>query len=274
MRNRVRKPRSNQEGQSRKGHIDSYLICATPRTGSTLLCGLIASTKVAGQPESYFRKPDEQLWAAGWDIIRSSDGAFEYSEYIRAALAAGRTENGVFAARIMWGNLDYLVDRLGTVYPASAGDDSDLLNQAFGQTGFIYLHREEVLAQAVSWHRAEQTNVWHQTDQEQSKQPEQEPRFEFDQISKLVQMIEEHNSAWWTWFASVGIQPHMVRYEDLDADPVGVACGILDFLGLKIPPGRLIKTRHRRLADELNALWIDRYRAELTERSTTSSGVR
>ena len=50
-----------------------------------------------------------------------------------------------------------------------------------------------------------------------------------------------------------------MRYEDLDADPVGVTCEILDFLGLKLPPGRLIKSRHRRLADELNTQWIDRY---------------
>ncbi len=61
----------------------------------------------------------------------------------------------------------------------------------------------------------------------------------------------------------------MVRYEDLDADPVGVARDILDFLGLRLPPGRLIKTQNRRLADELNAQWIDRYRSELTERLDT-----
>ena len=244
------------------GHIDSYLICTTPRTGSTLLCGLMASTKVAGQPESYFREPDEQMWAARWDLVRSSDGVFEYSEFVRAALAAGRTDNGVFAARIMWGTLDYLVDRLRSAYAAPADGDFDLLNRAFGHTGLIFLHRDDVLAQAVSWHRAEQTDVWHQTDQMESKQPDREPRFDFDQICKLVQAIEEHNSAWRAWFASVGIQPYTVRYEDLDADPVGIAREILDFLGLKLPSGHLIKTRHRRLADELNAQWIDRYRAE------------
>lgn len=244
--------------------MDSYLICTTPRTGSTLLCGLMASTKVAGRPESYFRIPDEQSWAARWDIAHASDGVFAYSEFVRAALAAGRTDNGVFAARIMWGTMDYLADRLGSVYPASAGGDLDLLNLAFGHTRFIYLHRDDVLAQAVSWHRAEQTNVWHQTDQEEPKPPEQQPRFDFDEIRKLVQTIEEHNSAWRAWFASVGIQPHMVRYEDLDADPVGVAREVLDFLGLKLPSGCQIKTRNRRLADELNAQWIDRYRAGLT----------
>ena len=138
------------------GRTDSYLICATPRTGSTLLCGLLASAEVAGRPESYFRQPDEQMWAARWDIVRSSDGVFEYSEFVRAALAAGRTENGVFAARIMWGTLDYMVDKLGAVYPAITGGDIDLLNRAFGHTRFVYLQRDDVLAQAVSWHRAEQ----------------------------------------------------------------------------------------------------------------------
>lgn len=252
-------------------NADSYLICTTPRTGSTLLCGLMASTGVAGQPESYFRQPDEQLWADRWGIDRSAEEAFEYSEFVRAAFAAARTENGVFAARIMWGTMDYLVERLGSVYPASAGDDGDLLNLAFGQTGFIYLYRDDVVAQAVSWHRAEQTHVWHYPDHEEPRRPEQEPRFDFDEIRKLAQTVEEHNSAWRGWFSSVGVEPYIVRYEDMDADPVGVAREVLDFLGLKIPPGHLIETRHSRLADELSAQWINRYRAEATERSIASS---
>lgn len=254
------------------GRFDSCLICATPRTDSTLLCGLMASTKVAGHPESYFRQPDEESWAARWGIARASDGAFEYSEFARAALAAGRTGNGVFAARIMWGTLDHLADRLPTVHPASGGGDLDLLTRTFGHTGFVLLHRDDVLAQAVSWHRAEQTNVWHHADQAEPNRPEQEPRFDFDQISELVRTIEAHNSAWRTWFASVGVRPHLVRYEDLDADPVGTTREILDFLGLELPPGRLIETRNRRLADALNARWIDRYRDELKERLVVSPG--
>jgi LPS sulfotransferase NodH len=67
--------------------------------------------------------------------------------------------------------------------------------------------------------------------------------------------------AWQDWFASVGIRPHPVRYEELDADPAGVTRDILDFLGLELPPGHEILARHRRLADGLNTQWIDRYRA-------------
>ncbi len=88
-----------------RGRVDSYLICATPRTGSSLLCGLLESTGVAGNSESYFRQPDEHAWAAQWGIASQSGGALSYADYVRAVLAAGRTENGVFSARIMWGTL-------------------------------------------------------------------------------------------------------------------------------------------------------------------------
>ena len=40
------------------GKIDkvapSYLVCATERSGSTLLCELLAGTGVAGRPEEFF----------------------------------------------------------------------------------------------------------------------------------------------------------------------------------------------------------------------------
>src|SRR3954466_4170968 len=32
----------------------SYLVCATPRSGSTLLCHLLDQTGIAGHPEEYF----------------------------------------------------------------------------------------------------------------------------------------------------------------------------------------------------------------------------
>ena len=33
----------------------SYLICSTPRTGSSLLCDALTATGVAGRPEEYFQ---------------------------------------------------------------------------------------------------------------------------------------------------------------------------------------------------------------------------
>lgn len=249
--------------------IDSYLICATPRTGSTLLCGLLDSTGIAGHPESYFRRQGEQEWAGRWGIVNPSGGAFSYADYVRAAIAEGSTANSVFAARIMWETLDELVAKLAPVYPDRAGSDVDLLNAAFGRTRFVYLQRGDVVAQAVSLLRAEQTNVWFETEQVRQV-PRQEPCFDFDRIYERVQLIEEHNRAWRQWFASAGIQPYLVRYEELHAAPVRVARGVLDFLALGLPAGGEIVVRHRRLADELNAQWIDRYQLQDLKRQEPS----
>jgi len=241
---------------------DAYLLCATPRSGSSLLCGLLDSSGVAGHPESYFRQPSEQEYADRWGIVSSPDGAFSYAGYVQAAIAAGTTGNGVFAARIMWGTLDELVAKLTPLYPDQAGSGLDLLTRAFGRTRFVYLRRGDVLAQAVSRLRAEQTNVWHDETGQEHQEPEQEPRFDFGQLDELARQIQDDNAAWQRWFASVGVRPCLVSYEELAAAPVSVAQGVLDFLGLEVPAGRRLQVRHKRLADDLSAQWVDRYRRE------------
>lgn len=238
---------------------DSYLICATPRTGSSLLCGLLDSTGVAGHPESWFRRQGELEFAAKWGIADASEGTFGYSDYFRAAASAGSTANGVFAARIMWGTMDEVTAHLAPVYPGHAGSAAGLLSAAFGQTRFVYLRRGDAVAQAVSLLRAEQTGVWFETADER-QEPTAEPGFDFGQVRDLVRQIENENAAWEEWFAAEGIQPCWVLYEELDADPIGIASGVLGFLGLDLPDGREITVLHKRLADELNAQWIESYR--------------
>jgi LPS sulfotransferase NodH len=239
--------------------LDSYLICATPRTGSSLLCGLLDSTGVAGHPESWFRRQGEREFAARWGIADPSDGTFGYAGYFQAAVAAGSTANGVFAARIMWGTMDEVTAHLAPVYPGHAGSAAGLLSAAFGRTRFVYLRRGDVVAQAVSLLRAEQTGVWFETADDR-QEPVAQPGFDFGQVRDLVRQVKEDNASWEAWFAAEGIQPCRVLYEELDADPIGIASGVLGFLGLDLPEGREITVRHKRLADELNAQWIESYR--------------
>jgi LPS sulfotransferase NodH len=58
--------------------VTSYLICGTPRTGSTLLCGLLRDTGIAGRPESYFRLQGEQSWADRWHLPHE----FDYRDFV------------------------------------------------------------------------------------------------------------------------------------------------------------------------------------------------
>ncbi|WP_446214039.1 Stf0 family sulfotransferase [Micromonospora sp. IBSANI012] len=251
--------------------VDSYLVCATPRTGSSLLLGLLASTGVAGRPQAYFRVPDEPLWAERWGIAVRPDGSVDYREYLAAALAAGRTDNGVFGAKLMWGTLDELVDRLATVYQGPAGADLALLERALGRTRFVYMRRDDVVAQAVSWLRAEQTGTCYLGGDGEISGGDGgggAPAFDADAIGRLVEVIGRHDAAWRAWFAASGVRPYVVSYEDLDADLVGVTHAVLDFLGLTLPAGAAVVPRHRRQADQLNREWIRRYRAVSTGAGT------
>jgi LPS sulfotransferase NodH len=232
----------------------SYLVCGTPRTGSTLLCALLTSTGVAGRPESYFRQPDEHAWARRLGVPVAGDGSFDYRSFVRAARTAGSTPNGVSSPRTSCGaTMQRIVDGLDA---ASCRRDLDVLVDALGPVRLVHLRRDDVVGQAVSWARAEQTGYW----QERDRSSEQ-PRFEDDQVADLVRTIREHNAAWSTWFSEQGVEPHSVTYEDVTANPRQAVDGILDHLGIELPGKWRPAARQRRQADELNADWVRRYRA-------------
>jgi LPS sulfotransferase NodH len=231
----------------------SYLLCGTPRTGSTLLCALLASTGVAGRPESYFREPDEHAWAHRLGVPVVGDRSFDYRSFVRAVRRAGSTPNGVFGARVMWGTMSRIVDGLGT---AASGRDLEVLADAFGPLRLVHLRRDDVVGQAVSWARAEQTGYWQDGDRASAR-----PRFELDRVAELVRTITEHNAAWSSWFAREGVEAHPVTYEDVTADPGRAVQGILDHLGIELPPDRRPVAPQRRQADEVNADWVRRYHA-------------
>jgi LPS sulfotransferase NodH len=257
--------------------VDSYFVCATPRTGSSLLLGLLDSTGVAGRPQAYFRGPDEPLWAERWRLPHRAGGVVDYARYVRAARVAGSTGNGVFGAKLMWGTLDELLGKLATGYPDLAGRDVALLTRAFGRTGFVHLRRDDVVAQAVSWLRAEQTGEWFVGGNGEiggAGGGGQPPRFDAERLDRLVRTVEEHDAAWRTWFAAAGVRPHRVRYEELRADPVGVTRGVLADLGLDLPAGAVVAPRHARQSDELNAEWERRYRAAHRPSDAISGGGR
>jgi len=231
----------------------SYVLCGTPRTGSTLLCSLLASTGVAGRPESYFREPDQGAWAERFDVSVRKDGSFDYRAFTAGALRAGTTPNGVFAARIMWGTMNLLVDGLDPARRRRR--DLDVLVDAFGPLQLVHVRREDVVGQAVSWARAEQTGYWQHGD----AAPSGEPRLDLGQINALVNTIHDHNAAWHSWFTEQDADPLVVTYEDLVVDPGQAVHRILRSVGVAPPAGWRPVSSHRRQADEVSADWVRRY---------------
>jgi LPS sulfotransferase NodH len=150
-----------------------------------------------------------------------------------------------------------LVAKLRGAYRYATGTDLDVLEQVFGPVRFVHLQRGDVLAQAVSWARAEQTDHW----QDGDSASERLPHFDSKEVDGYLRTINPHNAAWREWFSSFDIAPLGVTYEDLIADMSGTVAVIVRFLGLELPVDHIVEVRTRRQADEVNQEWVNRYRA-------------
>ena len=226
----------------------SVVICCLPRTGSSLLGHVLYSTGAAGWP-------GEWLWSEDVDRNWKAWGVSSWREYVDRVLAAGTGPNGVFCTKLMWGYLQdalFELRRLSRMYDE---DDLAVLRAFFPEPSFVWIRREDVVAQAVSWAKAAQTGQW------ASFQPVQaEPAFDFELIDGLYHLARVHEGAWARWFAAHGVDPLRVVYEELATDPAGVVEDLLGRLGLEPSPveGRA-PIEPARQADAVNLDWAERY---------------
>ncbi|MCA8901252.1 MAG: hypothetical protein KDA53_08370 [Hyphomonas sp.] len=244
----------------------SCILCATPRTGSTLLCALLAATGMAGRPESYFRKEDAAKWTARFGLPAGGDGAAGFGAFLDGVLSAGTSPNGVFSMRIMWGSMEELTEALAATGAARPGTEAEMLRQVFGPAHFVWLRRLDTLAQAISWARAEQTRVWHRLEGAAAEAPAASPAYAFDRIHDLTRTIQAHNEAWQAWFDRNGIVPLSLTYEELDEDAPATVHRVLDALGLDAAKADTIRPRNIRMADEISLDWAAQYRRDLATR--------
>ena len=244
----------------------SYIICATPRSGSTLLCDLLHDTGVAGNPHSFFRREDFAEWAEEFNVAVAQwpeQQAFD-QPYLDAVVKYGTRATGLFGMRVMWESLGNLSTRLEALFPGLA-NDSARFQSAFGPSVFLHLSREDKVAQAVSCWKAQQTGLWHVdadgTERERLK-PGQPPRFDAKELSKLVTELQDHDAAWARWFARQGVVPVSITYEMLSSQPQTTLALILSALGQDKTIAETVAPRTAKLADRENLEWAARFRAE------------
>ena len=129
--------------------VDAYIICTSPRSGSTLLCRLLAQTRIAGHPESYFHEPSLKAWLQDHGIPCS--GTHSERELLgsvfREAIAAGSRGTGMFALRMQRHSFEFFSKQLAILHPGLASDQQRLA-AAFGNTAYIHLTRGNKLEQA------------------------------------------------------------------------------------------------------------------------------
>lgn len=192
----------------------SYLVCATQRSGSTLVCKALRETGVAGRPEEYFealrstgrpRRPEEYFHGVDdqsiIDLLGQRSGEegkgtapawsrTAYDRYLDWAMETGTTDNGVFGAKLMWNYLGDFVGLLRNIPEYRSLPLRDLFGEVFPELTFVRVVRANKIRQAVSLWKAVQTASWKQSGEEQ--EPGSPQITEDDDSPPYKAFLEEH----------------------------------------------------------------------------------
>jgi LPS sulfotransferase NodH len=237
----------------------SVFVCCTPRSGSSLLSDLLSSSRVMGGIGiEYFNPYVEQE-------ICGQEGPFpSWADYLRHVLAVGTTANGVFGAKIHADNLVYLRYQLKRAFPERGHlGDLELMRTVFPEIdparSFIYIWRQRVLEQAVSFMLAEMRGSWNDTTPAKA-----EPVYDRSALIRAYWTLMQQHAAWQDWFARHHITPIPVQYERLAGERQTVLAEVFQHTGLACPPGTELSTVRRRQATDLNTQWVAQLASDLT----------
>lgn len=229
------------------------VVASTPRSGSTLLfsalhaSGIGANEREALNP-AFFPRHLTGLSHFWYQIGRPYTATARASRRsvrraLRTIAAESTMEDGTLTLKVMWSHLDSVL--------LSHGLDLDVFGVPIV---WIRIRRVDLIQQAVSLSRAQQTNRWKSTRDESRT-----PLFDADHIAEQLEFLVEGNDRWDSYLDARGATPLQVTYEELDADYEGTMRRVFDFIGasdIAVAPPQLA-----RQADQLNAEWIERFLA-------------
>lgn len=243
----------------------SYLVLATPRSGSTLLGQGLQASGLAGDPKEFFGHK-MSFWMERWRTPTLPAYAARLCQ-VRA------TPNGVFGAKLLYRQLLHL-ESLARREPELADLSlPEVLHRLFPDLQLIWVTRDDKVRQAISWFKARRTGVWGQ-DQGQSApklgrawrlggEPLQpgELAFDYEGIATLMRQAEAEDAAIGQFFAKSGIEPFRVVYEEFSPRYEETIFALLRWLDVTPPPDlTLPDPRTVKLADDRTDEWVTRFR--------------
>jgi LPS sulfotransferase NodH len=242
----------------------TYLILATPRSGSTLLGQGLQATGLAGDPKEFFGHK-MAFWMERWQTPT-------LSAYANRLIQSRATPNGVFGAKLLYGQLQNLED-IARSNPTLAGLPlPEVLDRLFPNLHYLWATRDDKLRQAISWYKARQSGVWGQAEGKDDlklgrawrlgDEPLQpgELAFDYDGIAELLAQADREDAAIAAFCASAGVTPYRVVYEEFSPNFRDKTLDILHWMGIDSPPDLdLAKPRTVRLADDRTDEWVARF---------------
>ena len=173
--------------------LRGYAICTQPRSGSNLLCQYLSSTGRLGHPLEYFNGPGRR--ALGLPNFPDSPVA-----QIDEILRIGAT-NDIYSVKLFASQFELISHEVRWT-------------RMLPNMSFVYLSRNDVLGQAISWARALQTAQYRSTQQTVAIAV-----YNAELIQAQLRAILRERALWEGYFARTGVIPLRIVYERFLEDP-------------------------------------------------------
>jgi trehalose 2-sulfotransferase len=212
-----------------------YWICMVPRCGSTYLSQLLIRTGVLGRPQEYLNIEG---------VYRREARAAGFESYLRQVRVDAATSNGVHGMKVTFDHIAHLIQR--DLFPLPSDR-------------YVYLTREDVLMQGISFYRAVRSGVWTEPSARTPRPVEYDAEAIWEHVDMLVRMM----SQWERLFAWYGIQPLRLTYEELVSSPAEAVRAIAELMGVEIEMSQIPTTAgFHQQRDRQSTAWATRLRAE------------
>lgn len=235
----------NRERKNRPPATTRYVIHFTPRSGSSWLTDVVHKT---GQLSS----PDECFNPNFMPRMSAAMNAANMDQYMDI-LVRRRNTNGVFGCQLTY---FHLLHSFNTI--------DDFMGY-FKEARHFWLIREDIVLQAVSLVKMQQTSVAHSPYSDATAITAAEQAFVYNagQIKKSVDHIfqaEEGNEA---LFAKYGLSPLRMSYEhNMAMGAANVVNTIAHHIGAPPIPADTFESAHQKLGTDRNTEYGNRFRAE------------
>ncbi len=199
-----------------------YVVATTGRTGSNLLQRLLVNNGL--------NDPHEWFHPTLFGFQAAADQGTTCEQWLDKMREEKSVED-VFAIKLMATHPQQMRKHMRE----PVADRFELIQRLFANFRFIFLWRDDVERQALSFWRAQTSGKWAQWRDDLAKNEDAPPPpLDMEKIEHHIKSIESFNVFWTRFFDRTGIEPYRLSYESLDADRRSAILGIAEFLGRPI----------------------------------------
>lgn len=193
-------------------------ICFVNRCGSNWLAALLAATDLIGHAEEIFNAPRFTKVCKNNEIRSFSEGIFVH--------ATAKTDHkpDTFITKLSWDQLYFL-------------SKFRIIPEMLPNTKFILMHRRNKAAQALSLLVAQQTGQWTSQYNSGKNGKRDLDAISDTDITHVIGSIVERYKSFHQYFATFGITPIEIYYEDITENPEREITRLVEALNLN-PDGK------------------------------------